>query len=380
MVKAQPPTVEVDGVRPLRTVEASSADEVAGLLADASRQALAVLPVGGTRALTMGNPPQRIDLAIRTTGLNRIVAHSPADLTVTVEAGVTLEELNEVLGLRRQFLPLDVPGGPGHTIGGALASGWTGPLRLRYGAPREYVIGLTVALPDGKLVKSGGQVVKNVSGYDLNKLHLGVMGSMGIITQASLKVFPQPRDDVTVHSRSDNLDQCWRLVEQALALPALPTSLEVARRADGFHIWARLGDTFAANARLAAQLGWERADGSVWQQWQRLRSQTWSRVTLPRAHLRDTLSLIDDDRQWWASPALGTCDLLDLVDLESLSQLRQAAEAKGGSLVLLAAPAATKKALGAWGKPPANLDLMRRLRHAFDPFAIMSPGRYLVDG
>src|SRR5205823_722957 len=117
---------------------------------------------------------------------------------LAVEAGITLESLQAELGKAGQFLPLDPFGSPGHTVGGLLASGWTGPQRMRYGSPRDFLIGIRVALPDGKLASGGGRVVKNVSGYDMMKLHYGALGALGVIVAASFHGFPTPLHDVTV--------------------------------------------------------------------------------------------------------------------------------------------------------------------------------------
>ena len=160
-------------MEPEATERPTDAEELARALADAAGDGLSVIPIGGGRALGMGDPPVRFDLALETSGLDRMVDFSPHDLTVTVEAGMTLEALQGELAKAKQFLPLDPFGGPGHSIGGLLATGWSGPLRLRYGTARDYLVGLRVALPDGRLARSGGRVVKNVSGYDLNKLHRG---------------------------------------------------------------------------------------------------------------------------------------------------------------------------------------------------------------
>src|SRR5438105_6635129 len=178
----------------------ATAEELARRLHDAAVSNLAVAPAGGGRARGMGDPLDRCDVLLHTTGLDRVIEHSQADMVVSVEAGITLEALQAELGKTDQFLPVDPFNSPGHTIGGLLATGWTGPLRLRYGSPRDFLIGIRVALPDGRLATGGGRVVKNVSGYDMMKLHYGALGSLGVIVAASFKVFPKPLHDVTVSS------------------------------------------------------------------------------------------------------------------------------------------------------------------------------------
>src|SRR5947209_2389211 len=169
----------------------------------------------------MGNLESRRDVELHTTRLDRVLEHSQADMVVSVEAGLTLETLEAQLAKAGQFLPLDPFNSPGHTIGGLLATGWTGPLRMRFGSARDFLIGIRVALPDGTLATGGGRVVKNVSGYDMMKLHHGAMGTLGVIVAASFKVYPLPLHDVTVES-----DDGWDGVRRALSTAVAPSRSE----------------------------------------------------------------------------------------------------------------------------------------------------------
>src|SRR5262249_46127377 len=149
-------SVVVDGLVPVRVEKPSTAEEVAGLLRAAAEAGEAIVPVGGGRALGFGNPLERFDVALEMLGLNRVIEMSQGDMTVSVEAGVTVEELNAELAKVGQFVPIDPFNAPGHTVGGVLAAGLSGPLRMRYGSPRGFVIGLRGALPGGRLASSGG--------------------------------------------------------------------------------------------------------------------------------------------------------------------------------------------------------------------------------
>src|SRR5205807_8043547 len=140
--------VVVDGLAPRRVERPATAEALAEALRTAADAGEAVVPVGGGRALGLGDVPERVDVVLETRGLSRVLERSPADLTVSVEAGVTVEELKDELAAVGQFLPLDPFNAPGHTIGGVLAAGLSGPLRLRYGSPRAVVSGLRAALPD----------------------------------------------------------------------------------------------------------------------------------------------------------------------------------------------------------------------------------------
>ncbi|MCZ6891711.1 MAG: FAD-binding oxidoreductase [Chloroflexi bacterium] len=187
----------VDGRIPTAVAIPSGEEQLASVLAFASREGLSVVPRGSGSLGTLGNPPQNVDIVLATTGLEPLIDHRPDDLTVTVSAGVTLGALRERLAASGQWLPLDPPLAPRRTIGGILATDLSGPLSLSQGIARDLVIGMRVAGPDGEVTKSGGRVVKNVTGFDLAKLHIGALGTLGVILEASFKVWPLPSADTT---------------------------------------------------------------------------------------------------------------------------------------------------------------------------------------
>lgn len=368
----------IDGVEPRDALRPGSAEELAAAVADLAREGRAAVPVGGGRALGFGDPPERYDVALLTSRLDRVLELSQADLTCTVEAGVPLERLQAELASAGQFLPLDPRSSPGHTVGGALASGWTGPLRLRFGSPREFVIGLRVALPDGRLVRSGGRVVKNVSGYDLNKVHLGALGTLGVIVEASFKVFPKPPSEVTLERRAGGVREGWTEAARALNLAASPWALELERDAEGtVRLLALVAGNAAAVERLRAEIGWQESR-ETWAERSQITSAAWARISAPRARLPEVMAKLPETAHWIAQPGTGSADWFDARDAEQVREVRAAAEAAGGALVLMAAPVELKQAVGAWGAPPATLDLMRGLRDAFDPRRVLNPGRFLV--
>jgi glycolate oxidase FAD binding subunit len=347
----------------------STQEELARELKDAAAAHRAVVPVGGGRASGMGGVLERCDVELHTTRLDRIIEHAPADMVVTVEAGITLEALQAELAKAGQFLPIDPFNSPGHTIGGLLATGWSGPLRLRFGSARDFLIGIRVALPDGSLATAGGRVVKNVSGYDLMKLHYGALGSLGVVVAASFKVFPRPLHDVTVES-----DGGWRAAEAALATPMAPCAVELS--SDG-RVLARYLGSREAVTQVATALRWPEARAGVWAGHSHRSFDRWARIAVPRSELRRVLDSLGRDAEWWASPGAGVAHWR-FADVDAAIDARRAAEACGGSLVVLAAPDDVKTRLGAWGTPPSTLDLMRRVKAAFDPDRILNPGRFVV--
>jgi glycolate oxidase FAD binding subunit len=350
-------------------VKPRSADEVANALREAAATGKAVTPVGGGRAATMGGLLEKSDVELQMTALDRVVEHTASDMVVTVEAGIQLEALQEHLAKSGQFLPLDPFNSPGHTVGGLLAGGWTGPLRMRYGSARDFLIGIRVALPDGKLASAGGRVVKNVSGYDMMKLHVGALGSLGVIVAASFKVFPRPLRDVTVESHDG-----WVSAEQVLSLPMAPAALELF--SDGRVMARYFGSPGAVDVTVKAT-GWSQIDRSVWTEHSRSALTQWARIATPRTELRRVVESLPGGARWWCSPGVGIAHW-SFGDAEELVKVRELAEAAGGSLVLMAAPDDVKNKAGAWGTPPPTLDVMRRLKDAFDPHHVLNPGRFVV--
>src|ERR1700751_1840354 len=202
----------VMGVQPQFVVEPASEQELAAVLSCANDAEIAVIPRGGATKRTWGNPPKRAGLILSTARLNRILEHAWADLTVTVEAGCTLQALQEKLAQHGQRLALDGLWPDRATIGGALSTNDSGALRLRFGPLRDLIIGVTIALPDGTLASSGGKVVKNVAGYDLPKLVTGAFGTLGVITRAIFRLHPLPRETRTISCTTANAVEAQKLV------------------------------------------------------------------------------------------------------------------------------------------------------------------------
>jgi len=357
------------------TEKPTTAEDLARVLHEASNNRLAVIPTGGGRATEMGNPLERCDVELHTGRLDRVLEHSQGDMVVSVEAGITIEALQAELRSKGQFLPLDPFNSPGHTVGGLLATGWTGPLRQRFGSPRDFLIGIRVALPDGRLASAGGRVVKNVSGYDMMKLHLGAMGSLGVIVAASFKVFPNALHDVSVEVACDSLDAAWAASEKALALPLPPAALELL--ASGRLIARFLGSRDAV-VRMVSELGWKNADPAVWIEHSRRGPSTWARIAVPRHKLHETLLALPAGAEWWASPGVGIVNWSVEKGVEAIRDARATVEAASGSLVMLAGPADLRREVGAWGSPPPTLELMTRLKNAFDPGHTLNPGRFVI--
>jgi glycolate oxidase FAD binding subunit len=177
---------------PQRVEEPADAGAVAALLHAASAASEAVVAFGGGTLQSLGNGPARYDVALSLARLDRIAAYDHRDLTIGIEAGMSLAAIQATLAEHGQFIPFDAPLPARATVGGTLASGWAGPRRAAYGRLRDLVIGSTVALADGTLASAGGMVVKNVTGYDMSKLYVGSLGTLAVVTRANFKALPKP--------------------------------------------------------------------------------------------------------------------------------------------------------------------------------------------
>src|SRR5215472_548971 len=181
----------VDGVAPRCVVYPPCAEEVAEVLKCASSHGLAVIPVRNGTKLATGAPPRQYDVALSLKDMNQVWYYEPDDLVVSVEPGLKFGDLQHFLARHNLWVPLDPAAGERASVGGILAANSTGPLRLRYGGPRDLVLGMKIVTAEGTIVKTGGRVVKNVAGYDLAKLLIGSYGTLGVIVEASLKLHPQ---------------------------------------------------------------------------------------------------------------------------------------------------------------------------------------------
>jgi glycolate oxidase FAD binding subunit len=213
--------------QPTAVVRPGSAEEVAEIVKFAYAEKLALVPCGARTKLSMGMTPRQYDLALDLTRLDRVTAYDPGDLTLAVEPGMRLSKLSSVLSEHKQWLPLAVPFFERSTAGGAVASGVDTPLRQMYGTARDYVLGLEFVTGEGVPAKSGGRVVKNVTGYDMHKLMIGAMGTLGVITKINLRTFPVPLSTWVFVASFEDAARDVQLRHKIAASPLAPTSMEI---------------------------------------------------------------------------------------------------------------------------------------------------------
>jgi glycolate oxidase FAD binding subunit len=382
---------------------------VAAAAADLGRcyeEGLAVIPQGGRTQIGLGAVPHRYDVAFSTTGLSRLLEHEPADLTCRVEAGMRLGDLQAVLKKHGQRLPLDPPHPEEATVGGVLAANTNGLGRGRYGTVRDWVIGITVLYPVGspaRVARAGGKVVKNVAGYDLMKLHIGALGTLGVIAEVNFKVQTMPEASADLLARFDTPAaalRCGHGLALGYLLPAAMAVLNrealgqcgvtapwpwvLATRLEGYR-----AEVAAACDRVTAAV--KEAGGQVEDQapgfWDAARG--WPAAPSPAVVLRAATSLtgvsrlvdaIGTDASLIAQPGAGVLHVRPLPGMaEAVVARLRVSMAPGGSVVVERAPAAEKASLDVWGPPPAGFALMRGLKASLDPRGILNPGRFVGD-
>jgi glycolate oxidase FAD binding subunit len=392
------------------------AEELSALLAQATAEGQPLTPWGAGTRQHIGGPPLESARRLELGALDRVIDYVPEDLTLTLQGGVTIGAAQALLAERGQLLPWDPPGGPQATIGGLLASGAGGPLRLGAGTPRDWVLGMQVALGDGRLARSGSRVVKNVAGYDLHKLHLGALGTLGVIVETTLKVLPLPERQAALLAGFASLASALEAAEQLRAAPLAPLALALLTRKSAqihplladfttcedsfFVLLARFGGTLAAvnrQMRLSVQrceqhgaacLELAEADGiAAWRALPALHEpgeDLLLRCGHPPAALQAALAALDigsAEQRLIALPGAGLAWLRAPANTSStrLAALRHSLLPLEAYLVVEDAPDAPGAAIDRWGPAPPGIALMRQLKRQWDPAGILNHGRYLVD-
>ena len=394
----------VDGLTPPSVPTPGTPQEAADLLAEAADQGLAVAPVGGGTALGLGNAPERLDLALSTARLGGIIDYEPTDLVLSVGAGARLGDVQAVLAEHGQRLPIDPPGGEAATIGGLIATGLAGPLRLSAGTLRDLLIGIAVAHPSGTVTKAGGMVVKNVSGFDLPRVYHGSLGTLGLVVSANFKVLPEPRAEATVAMQTASLEEALAAAGRVRAGRVEPAALEVARLAGAWGVAVRLSGREGTVRSLAAAVRelvggdvrlLDGADSAGW--WRRYvdgqavtagEDEALVRCTVRPKATRDlvrgmvaTAREVGADLAYLAvSVGLGAVvarlRFVDGGDSGALVGVQTSLLGLADHVTILAAPPPWKRGLDVWGRPPETLDVMRALKEQFDPRYVLNPGRF----
>ena len=376
----------VDGMTPRGVVRATNETDVSDAIRDANERHAAIVVSGGGTRISAGDPPERYDVALDLSAVRGIVEYEPADLVATVRAGTTLAELALALAPHAQRWPVE-PGLPDRaTVGGTLASAAGGPSRLRYFHPRDWVIGARVVLGDGTPVRSGGRVVKNVTGYDLTRLWSGTFGTLVAIVELTLKLTAIPERTVSLvadvdvaaafaaanelHASGLPLDALAIVTGEAVgSLDARGDAALLVRVTGPAAAVRRLGRAIRERVRCrdVANDVWDRVAALP------LEAKWAARVAWPAA-MRPDIEFAGYDAVIY--PGNATAYLLRSIDRATFRKVRSSLEAVGGIAVLERASAEYKRdAGGAWGAPRVPLGIARALKERFDPRSVLAPGR-----
>lgn len=377
-------------------------EELAQVIASAQQNRWRVLPCGSGTKLDWGGVAKGVDVVISTERLNRVIEHAVGDLTLTVEAGAKFSDLQAILAKEGQFIALDPAYPQSATIGGIIATADAGSLRQRYGGVRDMLLGIYFVRYDGQIAKAGGRVVKNVAGYDLMKLFTGSFGTLGIITQATFRLYPLPEASQTV-VLTGTADAIAGATKTLLASALTPTavdllSTQLVSRLDlgkGMGLITRFQSVTESVKEQSIRLlqvgeklglqGSSYSENEEANLWQRLQESIWEsdiepEITckigvLPTAAVA-TLTQLDSQEIGLIHAGSGL-GILRFDKAETILKMRSFCESHSGFLTVLSAPLSVKKELDVWGYSGNALDLMRQIKQQFDPENIFSPHRFV---
>jgi glycolate oxidase FAD binding subunit len=380
-------------------LEPANEAELARVLEYANRTGMRVAARGGGTKLDWGSAPQAVDLMVSTAKLTRILEHAPGDMTITVEAGATIAQIQNALFPHRQRLALDPLWPERATVGGVIATNDSGTLRLRYGGVRDLIIGITVILADGTIAKSGGKVVKNVAGYDLPKLMCGALGTLGVITRAVFRLHPLPENSRTLTFPFLDRETANQFMLSIADSLTVPTGLQMRTAASGMiAVDVRIDGIaagIAAQSETVCELAGEakpfEPEGNSWQAREQLcnggRSASVCKLSMLPAQLSSTAEFVREalsaNAEWtlvMQSTGLAwlRADAADCAQIaDFIAALRSFLAPTGGTAVVLKAPPALRQKVDVWGDAGNALPLMKRVKEQFDPRGILNRGRFV---
>lgn len=409
-------TCTIDGLGPLQLVCPHSVEELGDIVRRAAADGSALYPVGGQTHLALGNPPIKPGPAVDMRGLDRIIDFPARDMTVTVQVGITMTALSDILAQENLRLPIDVAQADRATLGGIIAANVSGPRRFGFGTLRDYVIGISAVNDEGREFKAGGRVVKNVAGYDLCKLLVGSLGTLGIITQATLKLRPRAEHHalMTLGCESAGLDALLAALHDSRTRPI---AIELLNDPAARHVFSQAAQA-APDAPWTVLVGFEGNFDAVSFQVRQLASEIATRCRIV-GHIDGTGQPIWDAltaaAAWTDGGTVFRANLLpsktaafcQAVDTEprplvcahagngivwghwragltleaataALQRWRGLAGQGGGSVIVPACPSVWKRALDVWGPPSDDVWLMRAVKAQLDPRGLFNPGRFVA--
>ncbi len=437
---AQLAAFAIDDKKPSVSVSPQLIAEIVEIVKFARKEKLAIIATGARTKLGIGLPPRQYDIALNMTRLDRLVSYDPGDLTLSAEAGIPLHKLSAILGEHHQFLPLAAPYFDRTTIGGTIASGVDGPLRQLYGTARDYLLGMEFVTGEGVVAKSGGRVVKNVTGYDIHKVMIGALGTLGVITRINFKTFPRLLSSRAFVSTFQTLERACGMRNRVSQSHLAPVTMEIFSPGVANLFSTETASRIAPNSIPENILGGSRwiftsgfagnpnalaryendlrkmaeecgaVDAAVLEGPQLASAFALKREFIPLAlsfssaatilkisvlprQIAEALTAATREAESrhlpWVVMARGVGMIyFTILAGESSEATKQqvvqasdnillACAALGGNATIPWCPTAWKNTLRVWGPPRADFAQMLKLKKAFDPDAILSPGRFV---
>ncbi len=393
---------------PIYLVFPKTVDALAKIVQQASQHQWRILICGNGSKLTWGNLSQDINLVISTQKCDRLIEHAVGDLTVTIEAGMKLADLQTVLRSHNQFLPIDPSYPETGTLGGIVATADTGSWRQRYGGVRDMLLGLSFVRADGEIAKAGGRVVKNVAGYDLMKLFTGAYGTLGLISQLTFRTYPLINTSQTLllTGKAEQIAQACQTIRNSGLTPtaldllsaAMVNKLDLGKDIGLIVRWQTIPESIeqqieqvqaiAKELNLTSKNYQDRAETDLWQQCTTITTTPDSDTAItckiaiaPTAAINFLqLKQIDNHNiavRVHANSGIGELQLKN-IDYQAVTEMRSYCQQNYGFLTILHAPKLVKQEIDIWDYTGNARQTMQTIKNKFDPQNIFNPSRFLV--
>jgi glycolate oxidase FAD binding subunit len=371
------------------TIVPGSAEELAECLAEAAAQKRRVTVCGNSTKDRMGGPISPSDVTISTRALNQVLEYNPRDLTISVGAGISYSELSRLLGEHRQMIPLDPPFSEGAgiseraTIGGVVAANTSGPRRRLYGSARDMVIGMTFATLEGKLIRTGGMVVKNVAGLDMGKLMIGSFGTLAVITSLNFRLHPMPAGTRTFVQDFEEMTDVMAARDEVLKGRLQPAAIDIiksaAKSGAGYRLAIQAGGSPAVLDRYSRELHRARALEGAEEEalWRGIREATpqFLREQENGAVVRVSCVLSDVGRVLGDLPAQAAARAGSGVCYGYFEQAAELFHPSMGTSAVEFAPQGFRETSELWPRPGNDFAMMKKIKEMFDPQGLLNCGR-----